>query len=176
MSNRSVRPIWRDATNLNDEPQPKPCVWRDCAMPKFLDTPLCAGHAGHVYSRVREFFDAMATADDRPAFEPSRPVPFVYYLMLRPGVVKIGTTIHLRDRVTSLQSDIQYVVGLEIGGTELERERHQQFSADRLSRSREHFTISGRLAAHIASLQGTRDELVAYALTRPRGEPSERTA
>lgn len=76
--------------------------------------------------------------------------PVVYYLLLGDRI-KIGTTIHLRNRLKSLRVDDRAVLATEPGGLELERRRHLQFATERLGR-REDFAISARLMDHIRSL------------------------
>ena len=88
----------------------------------------------------------------------------VYYLMLSPVTVKIGTTRHLRSRMSSLRTDMQYVVALEQGGRELESERHRQFNAERRDSRREDFQLSAALKGHIDNLAERRDEVMAWAL------------
>jgi Meiotically up-regulated gene 113 len=104
----------------------------------------------------------------KPADNP-RPLaePFVYYLMVGPTTVKIGSTRNLAERIKQLRSDLQYVVAVESGGFDLERQRHKDFADERIGR-REDFQLSDRLKTHIEALQPHRDELVGLA-ARPGG-------
>ena len=88
----------------------------------------------------------------------------VYYLMVGPSTVKIGTTVNLAQRIKQLRTDLQYVVALEPGSHTLETQRHREFAVERIGR-RENFRLSDRLKAHIESLQPRRDELVNMATT-----------
>lgn len=139
------------------------CTWSGCHHPRFYDMPVCQGHAIIIYGRILK-------ANERPADKPRAPEhspePFVYYLMLSPTTVKIGTTIDLKRRVSTLYAEIWDVVALERGGWELEQQRHRQFAAERI-RPREIFELSDRLKKHIEELAPQRDELVAIAKNDP---------
>lgn len=94
--------------------------------------------------RVGEFID------------PDLPLPridVVYYLR-RDGSVKIGTTFNPRQRFAVLRHD--EVLAFELGDRAVERQRHADFSADRLGTS-EWFELTPRLRAHIGALAGGRD-------------------
>lgn len=133
------------------------CFWRGCNGPLWADTPVCFAHALNIASLVNGCMNAT------PPEEPKPPVPqHVYYLMVGPNTVKIGTTKRLSQRINELRSDRQYVVALEPGGRTVERERHLQFAAERLGR-REDFRLSDRLKQHIESLQPKRDALIRLA-------------
>lgn len=106
---------------------------------------------------------------DTEAPEPAEIRPtqqFVYYLMISPYVVKIGTSANLPSRLNGLRTDAQYIVAIERGGQPLEAQRHKQFAAERLGR-RENFQLSAALKHHIESLQPERDELLSIAITHP---------
>ena len=133
------------------------CLWRDCREPQFLELQVCRFHALIVHKRVNDILSPAPRADKLP----ERP-EFVYYLMLRPSALKIGMITCLIQRINSLRTDLQYVVALEVGGRELERQRHKQFAAERFGR-REDFHVSERLKAHIKALQPQRDELISRA-------------
>lgn len=90
----------------------------------------------------------------------------VYYLVLSPVTVKIGTTINLRQRMSALRTEMQYVIALEPGGRELERKRHLQFKDERRGH-REDFTLSDALKRHIDELAPHRDEILTRALGVP---------
>jgi hypothetical protein len=108
--------------------------------------------------------------NDEVPTEQFQPREYVYYLMVAPEVVKIGTTTNLPRRVRELRSELQYVVAIEKGGFTLENQRHKQFSEERTVRLRENFRLSNRLKSHIEELMPTRDELIAEANTAPFGE------
>lgn len=141
------------------------CTWRDCHRPRFYDMPICQGHAQIVYVRVLGARKALR--EKLPTNLPVDPDPVVYYLIIGPTTVKIGTTIDLRQRVMNMRTDLQYVVAVEWGGRRLERQRHLEFADERHGR-REDFLLSNRLKAHIEALQPQRDEIVALA-SRPGG-------
>lgn len=84
----------------------------------------------------------------------------VYYLMTGPTTVKIGYTANLRRRISSLRSELQYVVAVEHGGRGLEQERHRQFAADRRHKRREDFQLSEALKRHIDELASRRGEVL----------------
>lgn len=134
------------------------CAWDECQRPRFFDMPVCQGHALIIYGRVKQALDA--SLDETPEL-PQRP-GFVYYLMVGPSTVKIGTTTKLRQRIAALRTDLQYVVAVERGDRDVERQRHQEFAAERIG-CREDFRLSERLKAHIEALQPHRDQLVAEA-------------
>jgi hypothetical protein len=68
----------------------------------------------------------------------------VYYIEFR-GVIKIGTTIELEHRLTSLPWEI--LLGLEPGGRRVEQHRHRQFRIHRYMD--EWFTDHQSLRQHV---------------------------
>jgi hypothetical protein len=131
--------------------------------PKLVDLPLCIGHAVHVHRAVNELLGELIDLHARPSSTRPEPHAWVYYLMLGPATVKIGTTIDLRQRLAQLRTDAQYVVAIERGGLDIERKRLIQFADERIGK-RENFRLSERLKEHIEALQPDRDELVEIAL------------
>lgn len=133
-----------------------PCAWDGCGRQSYLEMPICFRHAYVVHRHI----DALLTegVEETPKKRKSN---LVYYLMVGPQTVKIGTTGNLLRRVTQLRTDLQYVVAVEHGAFTLEAERHRQFDAERLGK-REDFIVSDRLTNHIRSIQaGTySDELL----------------
>ncbi len=78
----------------------------------------------------------------------------VYYVQIRPGEVKIGTSINLADRMSSLRAhDVEDLLAAEPGGQELEKMRHHQFNHLRLHCQREDFRQGDDLASHIAMVR-----------------------
>lgn len=138
------------------------CQWRGCPLPQWAGTPVCFVHALVVSQRLETC--APPQGPDEPAPPPNFQ-SFVYYLMLGPSTVKIGTTQWLQDRIRQLRTEMQYIVALELGDRLVERERHLQFADERRNR-REDFHLSDRLKAHIEALQPNRDELLALAVAR----------
>lgn len=171
MAKPTARRAWSDASRFDraedslDEMVPQRCCWPNCRDYPFIDLPLCKMHALMAGQYMR---DAMRQAMEK--YEPQpvpKPQPFVYYLMIGPSTVKIGTTTGLPQRLNALRTEAQYVVAIELGGRELEQQRHKEFADERLGR-REDFRLSDRLKNHIEALQPDRDELVAYALSYPK--------
>jgi hypothetical protein len=138
---------------------PLQCTWRDCRREQYLGLPVCFEHAVIISGVINDATLGPEPTIDALADEPA----YVYYLMVGPATVKIGTTRNLRARIVNgLRSDLQYVVAIERGGRDTERRRHQQFAGDRISR-REEFRLSKRLTKHIEALQPHRDELLTEA-------------
>lgn len=140
------------------------CIWLACPHPRYADLQVCFAHGLFITGRFRKLMDDYI--GDEP---PQLPVfqPFVYYLMLSPITVKIGTTRDLPNRIKQLRSEPQYIMAIEPGDQKTERQRHLQFAAERISK-REDFTLSERLKAHIDLLQPQRDQLIQQALSRPQ--------
>ncbi len=74
------------------------CCWPGCRAPQTSDDlKLCGPHAFHAYIRFRNLLEARME-------EPEPEVPqfkddVVYYLMVGPTTVKIGTTRYLPRRI-----------------------------------------------------------------------------
>jgi hypothetical protein len=125
--------------------------------------PVCHYHAIMVYGFMRDLLGEGLVAKS-PTPRPERQA-YVYYLLLSPTTVKIGTTRSLTQRLTALRAETQYVVAIERGGRELERQRHKEFADERRSNRREDFHLSDRLKKHIDELASQRDELIELAIT-----------
>jgi hypothetical protein len=76
--------------------------------------------------------------------------PVVYYVRIG-DYVKIGFSTRLRNRLASLRAD--ELLAVEPGGPELERQRHKEFSSERIDLRRENFRPSERLEAHIEAIR-----------------------
>jgi len=167
MAKRTARRYGPDASRFEnlgrvlDELAPPRCAWFDCNVPAFDELPVCYTHAMAIYQYVNVGLRAPRTGPLR-----SRPEPqaYVYYLMLSPTMVKIGTTRSLSQRVNALRSELQYVVAIERGGRDLEHQRHQEFAEERRNSRREDFHLSDRLKKHIDELAPQRDELIKQAI------------
>ncbi|OFB37960.1 hypothetical protein BA059_16825 [Mycolicibacterium sp. (ex Dasyatis americana)] len=122
---------------------------------------MCFMHAMLISRAYDELLDAHTNPKPLPRD------PFVYYLMVGPETVKIGTTKDLNRRLCGLRTEAQYVVAIERGSFEVETERHRQFADERIGR-REDFRLSDRLKAHIEAMQPDRDRLVEIATTATR--------
>jgi hypothetical protein len=144
-----------------------------------LELQVCRKHALEIAAYINEIVRDIQrgwitpTDDDWPVPEPlikgvpaPHPPSYVYYLMLGPTTVKIGTTYRLAERIRSLRTDLQYVVAIERGGRDVEKIRHKQFAAERKGK-REDFRLSDALKAHIGAMAPNRDELVRIATNRP---------
>jgi hypothetical protein len=119
------------------------CIWSDCRNPPHAEMPICFAHAYLVHREVDELL-----VDTKP---PAPKTHLVYYLAISPNTVKIGTTTDLIGRMRGLRTDVQYVLAVEPGGRDVERQRHVQFAADRIGR-REDFRVSEALQMHISQL------------------------
>lgn len=74
----------------------------------------------------------------------------VYYALVRPGIVKIGTTRHLESRMTALRIESRdHVLAAEPGTKKLERVRHRQFAHLQRGQYREDFELAEELQRHI---------------------------
>lgn len=161
-ANRFPRPEDFDGETETDEVNPR-CVWKGCRQDQLEGLQVCFAHGLHISSVFRKLIDA----DLEPL--PPRPPdqPYVYYLMISPTTVKIGTTRNLEQRLSAMRSEAQYVVALERGSFDVERQRHKQFTAERRG-AREDFHLSDALKSHIDRLLPMRDELMAEALASKR--------
>lgn len=70
----------------------------------------------------------------------------VYYCRIG-DYIKIGYSTRLRNRFTTLRAD--ELLACEPGGPDLERQRHEEFTEERIHPRRENFRPSDRLNAHI---------------------------
>jgi len=75
----------------------------------------------------------------------------VYYLLEADGMVKIGYTNNLKDRLIALRLPFDSVLAVEPGGRPLERERHAQFKHLRQGRW-EKFRPAPDLQQHVAAV------------------------
>lgn len=152
------------------------CIWWEdferCGRQCVEGIPVCHAHGLRIAARmvavVREKYERESgdepVPDEIDLFADPREA-FVYYLMLSPTTVKIGTTRDLPTRIKTHGSELQYVVALERGSYDLERARHDQFPMERHG-VKEVFTISDDLRRHIEDLASSRDELMAVATRR----------
>lgn len=179
MSRQSSRPVTgKDASAFQPanrgnfvEPSVKVCTWGGCKEAQFYSTPVCIRHAMMIASLFNGLVPEVFNEPEDAPSEVFKPRHYVYYLMIGPATVKIGTTRCLPRRLSGLRTDLQYVVAIERGGVQLERSRHLEFAKERIPGTRrEDFTLSDRLRAHIESLMETRDEIIEEALTRPYGD------
>lgn len=158
----------------------KQCAFDGCSEPRHSFLPLCFVCAMSLARFMRDLWveseenpevvrslspdqrDELTefAASYAPPETPER-TSVVYYLMLSPTTVKIGITTNLKLRLSSLRSELQYVVALEIGDRQLERDRHLQFAADRRpGPRREDFRLSPALKRHVDQLAPQREEIL----------------
>lgn len=90
----------------------------------------------------------LARVDRRPG---AANAAVVYYCELRPGIVKIGTTMDLAGRMGSLHVPAGAVLAAEPGHYELEKARHREFAHLRIGQ-REDFRVDEGLRAYVEEL------------------------
>ncbi|MGW4028233.1 GIY-YIG nuclease family protein [Streptomyces sp. NPDC004838] len=76
--------------------------------------------------------------------------PVVYYIR-RGNLIKVGTTVNLRDRMNVLMPD--EVLAVEPGGRDVESQRHRQFRELRTSSRGEYFFPGKALQQHVRSVR-----------------------
>lgn len=164
--NRFSRP---DAIAYTKPPGPT-CAFGECDDETFAGLPVCFMCALMIGQFVRDLLkcdrENPVHGPDEPPESPEAPIPerraFVYYLMLSPTTVKIGTTRDLITRIAAHGSKLQYVVALEPGWLDVEKARHDQFPMERHG-IKEVFTLSDALKRHIETLVPQRDHLMQIA-------------
>lgn len=157
---------------------PMPRGKRVCNGPKLADRPLCepcmikvadealrnpelAGQLGeqrgvtefHVrrIDRQKELLTEYAEYKRIDRSEEAPKCGVVYYCELRPGIVKIGTTLYLHNRMSSLHIPRGAVLAAEPGTYDVEKLRHQQFAHLRIGKP-EDFIVDDSLRAHVDHL------------------------
>lgn len=158
---------WHESAATRN-PKRQICAWNTCDETCYCELPVCLLHAVAIGDRVKDLVDFVRGETVEPT-EYFRPDEYVYYLMLSPQKLKIGTTTNLPKRIGQLRTDVQYVVAIERGGMTLERQRHLEFAEERIGR-REDFRISESLKSHIEALMPERDEIISEATTPPFGK------
>lgn len=139
------------------------CAVVGCHHGSRPDFPVCRNHAISIYLTVKdeieasqELLAATRNLDKRKRPGMPKPPPVVYYLRVGPETVKIGTTIRLATRIQQLRSQPDYVMAVELGGYEVEHQRHKEFATERHGR-REDFRLTARLLAHIDDIAASSD-------------------
>lgn len=143
---------------------------RFCNQPSLDDMPfpICRSHALKLFIRMRDIVgEALADPEGmREAVEATRLAhyddligphltwvqrrsPQVYYGRLS-DLIKIGTTGFMKQRMHAYPPGF-VVLATEPGGTEVEAQRHRQFTASRVGRG-EWFRPTADLLAHIEAL------------------------
>lgn len=72
----------------------------------------------------------------------------VYYIDLRNGLVKIGTTKDIKGRMRALNCDPDQLMAIERGSNRVEAKRHRQFAHLRIQGT-EKFKLTNELQQHI---------------------------
>lgn len=151
-----------------DEPPATRCTiatqdGKFCDSPVPPDAPIsaCQTHLIDAHSYCQAVMDRASDAqlqvirDEVPRLRDQRIVDrvrkarSVVYYALANGYIKIGTTVHLDQRMKTLGANL---VAVEPGDQDLERDRHRQF-AELLAAGREYFFPGHKLIAHVAALQ-----------------------
>jgi hypothetical protein len=102
--------------------------------------------------RAKRERDHQAIADRRVSKRPPQG-GWVYYADIGNGLIKIGFTTDLAQRVRGLRLDPSAILVAEPGPPQLERIRHRQFAAARAHSRREDFERTPELLGHIQLLR-----------------------
>lgn len=81
-----------------------------------------------------------------------QPSSVVYYVQIGDHI-KIGYSKRLRNRLQALRVPVTQLLAVELGDSEREAERHQQFDHARINRRWENFRRTDDLLAHIDRLR-----------------------
>lgn len=165
-----------------DDSRREQCRWHQCFTARVDEIELCNYHfdlIGRTYIDKRSIFGSAWLASRRPEREArraewvaieqtkddwSRSRSVVYYVRLDRHV-KIGYTVNLTPRISSLRVDRDAVMAVEPGWREVEAERHQQFAEERVGK-REDFNPSRRLLAHIDVVRSKYGDPLEFAARR----------
>jgi hypothetical protein len=161
----TARPLNPDTNRT--QPAKLRCAIHGCHDHPAVGTYVCFPHALSITEDFEQMLKLYASTPPETEIQKPEAAGYVYYLMVGPTTVKIGTTRNLADRVAQLRSELQYVVAVERGSFDIERARHLEFADERIDK-REHFRLSAKLKAHIESLVPQRDDLIAEATARPK--------
>lgn len=138
------------------------CVVSECprkASGRISIVPMCAYHALQIAMTFRA--DVLEVAkreqakvtesrrENRERAAGNREGALVYYVQIG-DYIKIGHSARLKRRFATLRADL--LLAIEPGGLELERQRHREFSDERIDLKRENFRPSARLTDHIREL------------------------
>jgi hypothetical protein len=138
------------------------CVVSGCprkASPTIHIVPMCSAHGWEIAQGYRAEVLQLAQreaaetearrTEKRERNAGNREGALVYYVQIG-DYIKIGFSTRLRKRYSTLRAD--RLLAIEPGGPELERQRHREFSDERIDLKRENFRPSERLTAHVAAL------------------------
>ena len=134
-----------------------------CNAPVPQDAPvsMCTEHLREAWSYCQAVLDRATDAQlaairdvvprlsEQRLMDRVRKARSVVYYALAGGYIKIGTTIHLDQRMKDLGANLMAV---EPGDAELERDRHRQFHA-LLAAGREYFFPGHELVKHVSAVQ-----------------------
>lgn len=82
------------------------------------------------------------------------PGSVVYYVRIRPGVIKIGVTINLDDRLKAMRMSAPGdLLAAEPGDRAVEKARHAKFADFRMDCRREDFAEADELLAYVSALR-----------------------
>lgn len=112
------------------------------------------GHREFVLARSAETTRMLAEQAAHPRIDRGPDAPkcgVVYYAELRPGILKIGTTLNLFTRMSTLHVPRASVVAAEPGTYDVEKARHRQFAHLRIGH-REDFRVDEGLREHAEAL------------------------
>lgn len=155
-----------------------------CRAVRLPDVPVCQEHAAMIAAAadgtIRQFNQRQADLLDSPA-EPwsevikrnlpppapgysdrvradihARKLPgsVVYYVRIRPGVIKIGVTINLDDRLKAMRMSAPGdLLAAEPGDRAVEKARHAKFADFRMDCRREDFAEADELLAYIRAVR-----------------------
>lgn len=169
------------------------CRWAGCHASCVDEIELCWYHfrlAGETFMEKRSAFGSAALIERKERREAERaaepPVPtkeewwrsrsVVYYVRTPTDHIKIGYTIHLRERISSLRLERSALLAVEPGWRDIEAQRHTQFAEERQGK-RENFNPSRRLLAHVdlvRSKHGDPWEFTARRVKAAGGQPLAR--
>jgi hypothetical protein len=122
--------------------------------------PVCKRHAIVIYENMRDELNSrlnmyrsekQVAADNQANRDQLKANACVYYLSIN-GVIKIGTSARLVQRVESMRGYQHDVLAVEPGHFEVEKRRHEQFKDLRIG-TREDFRVDPRLMAHIEAVK-----------------------
>jgi hypothetical protein len=130
-------------------------------IPDDAPVSLCTYHLRHAWSycqavidratdsQLQVIRDVLPPLREQGLMDRVRRARSVVYYATTGSYIKIGTTIHLDQRMKDLGANLMAV---EPGGYDMEKDRHRQFHA-LLAAGREYFFPGHELIRHIAGLQ-----------------------
>lgn len=164
---------------FEEDPEPATCCAPNCwnePMEGLTSIPICGPHANGVvremkrpwmrdaeaarHREMEERYKALGPGYREALLAERRRNDLehvqVYYVLLSPGIVKIGYTKFILNRMASFRASLSALLATEPGGREVEKRRHAQFAQERIGR-REDFRLTPRLQSHIESMRVKHD-------------------